>query len=229
MRLRRSVSTASATPGYWTLTATSSPSRVTARWTWPIEAAAKASSSNSAKTAAGRSPSSSRSSFSTCGRAAAGRRRAAAASVCLNFSRSSSGSAVKSMVESTWPTFMAAPRSWPSCSTSSQRERGGAFAGGRVGALGGADEVRRARAGPARRLAGDEPAEAGGAGEPRGRRAARVPGAWPPGYEACARNVGVVWTYRIRAAPSDPLAVQRRRLKRSQVWSGGNRRRSRRR
>ena len=29
---------ASSTPGYWTLTATARPSRVMARWTWPIEA-----------------------------------------------------------------------------------------------------------------------------------------------------------------------------------------------
>ena len=49
--LRRSVSTASATPGYWTFTATSSPSTVIARWTWPIEAAANACSSNSENTA----------------------------------------------------------------------------------------------------------------------------------------------------------------------------------
>ena len=47
--LRRSVSTASAMPGYCTLTATSRPSCVLARWTWPIDAAAKASSENSAK------------------------------------------------------------------------------------------------------------------------------------------------------------------------------------
>jgi hypothetical protein len=48
--LRRSVSTASATPGYWTFTATSSPSIVVARWTCPIDAAANARSSNSEKT-----------------------------------------------------------------------------------------------------------------------------------------------------------------------------------
>jgi hypothetical protein len=38
----------------------------------------------------------------------------------LKLSRSSSGSAVKSIVESTCPTFIAAPRIWPSCSTSSR-------------------------------------------------------------------------------------------------------------
>ena len=50
------------------------------------------------------------------------------------------------------------------------RERGGPFAGRRLGALGRAHDVRRARTGPARGLPGDEPAEPGGAGDPRGRR-----------------------------------------------------------
>ncbi len=114
------MSTASATPGYWTLTATARPSRVTARWTCPIEAAANASSSNSANTEAGFSPSSSRSSFSSRLNGSGGTSSRSLASVCLKFSRSSSGSAVKSIVERTWPTFIAAPRIWPSCSTSSR-------------------------------------------------------------------------------------------------------------
>ena len=42
-----------------------------------------------------------------------------AASVRLNSSRSDSGIAVKSIVESTWPIFIAAPRIWPSWATSS--------------------------------------------------------------------------------------------------------------
>ena len=41
--LRRSASSASATPGYWILTATGRPSSSVARCTWPIEAAANAS------------------------------------------------------------------------------------------------------------------------------------------------------------------------------------------
>ena len=48
-----------AMPGYCTLTATARPSRVMARWTWPIEAAAKGSGSHCAKTRAGSPPSSS--------------------------------------------------------------------------------------------------------------------------------------------------------------------------
>ena len=42
-----SAAIASATPGYWIFTATCRPSQRTARWTWPIEAAAAASWSNS--------------------------------------------------------------------------------------------------------------------------------------------------------------------------------------
>ncbi len=41
----RSASSASPAPGYWTLTATLRPSCQTARWTWPIEAAAAGRSS----------------------------------------------------------------------------------------------------------------------------------------------------------------------------------------
>ena len=104
------MSTASATPGYWTFTATARPSRVRARCTWPIEAAANASSSNSSKITDGFSPSSSRSSFSSWRNGSGGTSSRSVASVCLKFSRSSSGSAVKSIVESTCPTFMAAPR-----------------------------------------------------------------------------------------------------------------------
>ena len=46
-------------PGRWTLTATRSPVGRTARWTWPIEAAANDRSSNAAKTSSGGAPNSS--------------------------------------------------------------------------------------------------------------------------------------------------------------------------
>ncbi len=118
--LRRSVSTASATPGYWTLTATRRPSWVTARWTWPIEAAANASRSNSAKWSPSGPPSSSRSSFSMRLKGSGGTSSRSEASVRLNSSRSASGMAVNSTVERTCPIFIAAPRIWPSCSTSSR-------------------------------------------------------------------------------------------------------------
>ena len=48
-----------AMPGYWILTATARPSRVIARCTWPIDAAAIGTGSHSAKTRSGTSPSSS--------------------------------------------------------------------------------------------------------------------------------------------------------------------------
>ena len=107
-------------PGYWTLTATRSPSRVTARCTCPIEAAANASCSNSAKCSLSGPPSSDRTSFSSFDHGSGGTSSRSVASVRLNCSRSASGMAVNSTVESTWPIFIAAPRMRPSCSTSSR-------------------------------------------------------------------------------------------------------------
>ena len=49
--LARSSWIAWATPGYWILTATWRPSCSTARWTWPMDAAAMGSSLKSANTA----------------------------------------------------------------------------------------------------------------------------------------------------------------------------------
>ncbi len=45
-------------PGRWTLTATCSPLGNTARWTWPIDAAANDSALNDWKTISGSPPSS---------------------------------------------------------------------------------------------------------------------------------------------------------------------------
>ena len=59
------------------------------------------------------------SSFSTFLKGSGGTSSRSVASVALNSSRSDSGIAVKSTVERTWPTFIAAPRIWPSCLTSS--------------------------------------------------------------------------------------------------------------
>ena len=58
--LSRSAAMAASTPGYWTFTATTSPSWVTARWTWPIDAEASGVSDHSAKTTSGSPPSSAR-------------------------------------------------------------------------------------------------------------------------------------------------------------------------
>ena len=44
--------------GRWTLTATRSPLRSVARWTWPIDAEANAVASNEANTTSGSAPSS---------------------------------------------------------------------------------------------------------------------------------------------------------------------------
>ena len=108
-------------------------------------------------------PSSSSSSLRTFLNGSGGTSSRSAASVALNSSRSDSGIAVKSTVDSTWPTFIAAPRSCPSCLTSS---RASAAARSPVAASASSGERRRLAArvpGPARGLAGDEPADLGGA------------------------------------------------------------------
>ena len=89
--------------------------------------------------------------------------------------------AVKSTVERTWPTFIAAPRMLPELLDQLARERGGALAGRRLGALGRADEVGGAGAGPAQALAGDQAADAAGAGEAgAGRGVGHSPTVRPP-------------------------------------------------
>ena len=117
--LRRSVSTASATPGYWTLTTTSSPSIVVARCTWPIDAAANARSSKSENTRVSGPPNSSRNSRSSFENGTGGTSSRSSASFACSASRSSSGRPSNSTIESTCPTFIAAPRIWPSWFTSS--------------------------------------------------------------------------------------------------------------
>ena len=61
-----SAAIASATPGYWILTATRRPSGSTARCTWPIEAAAAASCSNCSNSSSQGSSHSSSSTLRTC-------------------------------------------------------------------------------------------------------------------------------------------------------------------
>ena len=140
------------------------------RWTWPIDAAANASSSNSAKTSLSVSPSSSLSSFSTFLNGSGGTSSRSVASVCLNSSRSDSGIAVKSTVERTWPIFIAAPRIWPSCLTSS-RAVAAARSPVAASAFSSLRSVLAARVpGPAQALAGDEAAEAARAGDAGGWR-----------------------------------------------------------
>ena len=152
--LRRSVSTASATPGYWIFTTTSSPSRVVARWTWPIEAAANARSSKSRNTCCSGPPNSLRISFSRSANGTGGTSSRSAASLRCSSSCSSSGRPSNSTIEIIWPTFIAAPRICPSWSTSSCDQRGGPLALGRRRALGRPHPVggphSRPTAGPAR-------------------------------------------------------------------------------
>src|SRR5829696_2340783 len=117
--LRRSVSTASAMPGYWTFTATSRPSRVVARWTWPIEAAATASAEKSAKWSDSRPPRSCSTTRRIAAGSAGGTASRSAPRRSLKASRSPSGTRSQSTVERTWPIFIAAPFICPSWVTSS--------------------------------------------------------------------------------------------------------------
>ena len=117
--LRRSLSTASATPGYCTFTTTSSPSSVVARCTCPIEAAANARSSKDPKTRPTGAPSSSRISFSSRENGTGGTSSRSVASLDSSSVRCSSGSPSSSIIENSCPTFIAAPRIRLSWSTSS--------------------------------------------------------------------------------------------------------------
>ena len=83
----RSAATAWSTPGYWTLTATSRPSWVTARCTWPMDAAASGTGSHTANTRSGASPSSARITCATSSGAMGG----ASACNCASASRTGSG------------------------------------------------------------------------------------------------------------------------------------------
>src|SRR3954454_3427344 len=109
-RFCRSAWIASAMPGYWTLTATSRPSRSVARCTWPIDAAAIGSSPKSANSRDIRSPRSS----STTPRIALNETGSAPscswARIAWNSGRMSSGTRPRSTADSVWPTFIAAPR-----------------------------------------------------------------------------------------------------------------------
>ena len=109
--------TAAATPGYWTLTATSRPSCSRARYTCPIDAAATGSSSNSAKTSLIGSPSSSSITLRISLKETFGAASRSAASLCWNSSRYSSGTRPTSRNDSTCPSFMAAPFIVPSAVT----------------------------------------------------------------------------------------------------------------
>src|SRR6266566_513966 len=116
-RFCRSARTAEATPGYWTLTATSRPSLSVPRYTWPIDAAAIGSSSKASKSS---SIGSSRSSSITrriCLKETVGAASRSLASSCWNSSRYCSGTRPTSRKDITWPSFIAAPFIVPSAAT----------------------------------------------------------------------------------------------------------------
>ncbi len=81
---RRSDSSASATPGYWILTATMRPSCRVPRCTWPIEAAANASGSISANSSPNGSP------------------RYSSSSTLRTFSHGIAGAEVRSFASCSW-------------------------------------------------------------------------------------------------------------------------------
>src|SRR5256885_6660202 len=109
-RFCRSAWIASATPGYWTLTATARPSLSVARWTWPIEAAAMGSGSKSANARASGRPRSSSTTPSTAPKETGSALSCRRASRRWNSGRTSSGTRPRSTADSVWPIFIAAPR-----------------------------------------------------------------------------------------------------------------------
>ena len=110
---RTSPAIASATPGYWTLTATGVPSDHTARWTWPMDAAAVGCSSNSRKRARHPAPISATRTGSTSSNGRPGLSSCSAPRApCQELSGSAGNRA--STVDRSWPSFNAPPFSPPS-------------------------------------------------------------------------------------------------------------------
>src|SRR5829696_4673311 len=106
------------TPGYCTLTATMRPSRSTALWTWPMEAAATGTGSQSRKTRSGSAPRSSRTTE-------AARLGAIGGTSAWRDSRAAraSGGRPSATKETIWPTFMMAPFMAPSSRATSSALR----------------------------------------------------------------------------------------------------------
>ena len=106
--LSTSLSMLRATPGYWIFSARSRPSAAVAACTWPIEAAASGSKSNSAKRASQpgrtRAPSTRR----TC---ASGMKSARGAQQRERLGELAAAACPSPSSESSWPSFIAAPRS----------------------------------------------------------------------------------------------------------------------
>lgn len=105
-----SASTDSAIPGYCTLIATSPPCWVRPRYTWPMLADAAGSVSMCARTRPGASPQSLASTLRIWFQETAGAPSRSDAKRLCRYADWSSSSPGNSIVESTWPAFIAAPR-----------------------------------------------------------------------------------------------------------------------
>ena len=110
--LSTSLSMLRRTPGYCSLIASSWPSRVRARCTWPIEAAAQGVKEKRSKPCSQPLPQCVSSTCTTwlIGMVRASSRRRA------RMSASSGGKRLPASIDISWPTFIAAPRSCASCS-----------------------------------------------------------------------------------------------------------------
>ena len=106
------------TPGYCTFTATTRPSGITARCTWPIDAAATGIGFQSRKSFSGSAPSSSRTTPSARLGAIGGTSACSVASAAC-----ASGGRPSAMNEIIWPAFMMAPFMLPSTSATSSAVR----------------------------------------------------------------------------------------------------------
>src|SRR5829696_3706767 len=116
-RFWMSARTAWATPGYWTLTATSRPSWRRARYTWPIEAAAIGWCSNAANASSSGSSSSDSITLRMSEKRTFGAASRSWPSLRWNSSRCSSGTRPTSRKLMTCPSFIAAPFIVPSAAT----------------------------------------------------------------------------------------------------------------
>ena len=170
--LRRSVSTASATPGYWTFTATSSPSSVVARWTWPIDAAANARSSKSAKTVSQRPAELLAQQLLELGERDRRDVVAQLGELALELVLLVLGQAVELDHREHLADLHRRAAHPPELVDELAHERRGALALGRRGALGRADAVGGPHARPAQALPGHQAADARRARQPPGRQPA---------------------------------------------------------
>ena len=167
-RLRRSVSTASAMPGYWTLTATLAPVVRDRAVDLADRRGGERLLLELREGVVERRPSSSSISVSTRSNGSGGTSSRSEASVCLELLALGLGDRREVDGREHLPDLHRRAAHLAELLDELAGERGGALAGRGVGALGRAHAVGRARAGPAQALARDQAAEAAGAGEAGG-------------------------------------------------------------